>query len=68
LFPNVAAAMRAKGVASDVELCERLIDEAGLALVPGTAFGAPGHIRLSFAASTSTLNAALERLTEFFGH
>ena len=68
LFPNVEAAMRAKGAASDVELCERLIDEAGLALVPGTAFGAPGHIRLSFAASMTTLDAALARLTDFFAH
>jgi aspartate aminotransferase len=67
LFPNVAAAMSRKRVGSDVELCERLIDEAGIALVPGTAFGAPGHIRFSFAASLSTLEAALARLTEFLG-
>ena len=54
------------GAASDVELCERLIDDAGVALVPGTAFGAPGHVRLSFAASMSTLEAALARLQRFF--
>jgi aspartate aminotransferase len=66
LFPNVEAAIRAKRLTTDVELCERLLDEVGLALVPGTAFGAPGHLRLSFAASTSTLDAALARLAEFF--
>ncbi len=66
LFPNVEAAMRAKKAATDVELCERLIDEAGVALVPGTAFGAPGHVRFSFAASTSTLEDALSRLENFF--
>ena len=66
LFPNVEAAMQAKGAATDVELCERLLDEAGVALVPGTAFGAPGHLRLSFAASMSTLDTALARLDEFF--
>ena len=65
LFPNVETAMRAKGVATDIELCERLIDEAGVALVPGTAFGAPGHIRLSFAASMATLESALARLDGF---
>ena len=65
LFPNVEAAMQAKRVATDIELCERLLDEAGVALVPGTAFGAPGHLRLSFAASMSTLDAALTRLDEF---
>jgi aspartate aminotransferase len=68
LFPNVEAAMSRKNVGSDIELCERLIDEAGVALVPGTAFGAPGHIRFSFAASLSTLDAARARLVEFFGH
>jgi aspartate aminotransferase len=65
LFPNVETAMRAKGAATDIELCERLIDDAGVALVPGTAFGAPGHIRFSFAASMATLESALARLGEF---
>jgi aspartate aminotransferase len=65
LFPNVEGAMRTKGTATDIELCERLLDEAGVALVPGTAFGAPGHLRLSFAAHMSTLDAALTRLDGF---
>ncbi len=65
LFPNVEAAMREKGAATDVELCERLLDDAGVALVPGTAFGAPGHLRLSFAASLSTLDTALTRIDQF---
>jgi aspartate aminotransferase len=65
LFPNVEAAMRTKRAATDVALCERLIDDAGIALVPGSAFGAPGHLRLSFAASMSTLDAALARLGAF---
>jgi aspartate aminotransferase len=68
LLPNVEAAMRARRIATDVELCERLLDDAGLALVPGTAFGAPGHLRLSFAAAMSTLDAALARLDEFLRH
>jgi aspartate aminotransferase len=66
LFPNVEAAIRAKHLATDVELCERLLDDVGVALVPGTAFGAPGHLRLSFAASMRTLEAALARLEKFF--
>jgi aspartate aminotransferase len=65
LFPNVEGAMRAKKLATDVELCERFLDDAGVALVPGTAFGAPGHVRLSFAASVSTLDTAVTRLDEF---
>jgi aspartate aminotransferase len=65
LFPNVEAAMRQKGAATDVELCEQLLDAVGVALVPGTAFGAPGHLRLSFAASTVTLEDALARMRRF---
>ena len=65
LFPNVEAALRMKRVASDVELCERLLDGAGVALVPGSAFGAPGHLRLSFAASLETLGEALARIERF---
>jgi aspartate aminotransferase len=51
------------GIADDVELAEYLLDKAGVALVPGTAFGAPGYLRLSFATGMETLQAALERLT-----
>ena len=65
LLPNVEAAMRAKRIANDVELCERLLEDTGVALVPGAAFGAPGHVRLSFAASMTTLSAAIERLEQF---
>ena len=65
LFPNVEGAMRAKKAATDVVLCEQLLEATGVALVPGTAFGAPGHLRLSFAASTATLTAALSRMRDF---
>jgi aspartate aminotransferase len=65
LLPNVEAAMRAKRVTNDVEFCERLLEDVGVALVPGSAFGAPGHVRLSFAASMTTLRAAIERLEQF---
>ena len=65
LFPNVEAAIRMKRAASDVELCERLLEHAGVALVPGSAFGAPGHLRLSFAASLDTLAEAIARTEKF---
>jgi aspartate aminotransferase len=65
LFPNVEAAMRVKGAATDVELCEQLLEAAGVALVPGSAFGSPGHLRMSFAASLATLGDALERMQRF---
>lgn len=39
---------RLDGVNDDVELSEYLIEKAGVALVPGTAFGSSGYIRISF--------------------
>jgi aspartate aminotransferase len=65
LLPNVEGAMRATGLATDIEFCEQLLERTGVALVPGTAFGAPGHVRVSFAASLATLDAALARLRDF---
>ena len=50
------------GSADDNAFAEFLINEAGVAVVPGSAFGAPGHVRLSFAASTETLTDALGRM------
>ncbi|WP_018935500.1 pyridoxal phosphate-dependent aminotransferase [Thioalkalivibrio sp. ALJ24] len=64
-FPRVTDLMQRAGIDSDVTLGERLLDEAGVALVPGSAFGAPGHLRVSFATSLEMLDKALERLREF---
>jgi aspartate aminotransferase len=61
-FPNVEQAMRMVGAADDNAFAEFLINEAGVAVVPGSAFGAPGHFRLSFAASSDTLKDALGRM------
>jgi aspartate aminotransferase len=65
LFPSIAAAMRRKGIDDDVAFCAALLDSARVALVPGSAFGAPGHLRLSFAASLPTLDTALDRIEAF---
>ncbi len=62
-FANVAGAIAATpGVETDTEFAEYLINEAGVAGVPGSAFGAPGHIRLSFATDLDTLKDAMARL------
>jgi len=54
--------MRDVGAADDNAFAEFLINEAGVAVVPGSAFGAPGYVRLSFAAATETLQDALGRM------
>lgn len=62
-FPNVEGMIaRLDDLHSDVELAEYLINHAGVALVPGSAFGAPGYLRLSFATDLDTLREALRRL------
>lgn len=62
-FPDVRQAIEATpGVANDVQFAEFLLKEAGVALVPGSAFGAEGYQRLSFATGLDTLGKALERL------
>ncbi len=47
---------------NDVEFAEFLLNEAGVAVVPGSAFGSPGNMRLSFATSMQTLEDAISRI------
>jgi aspartate aminotransferase len=62
-FPDVSGAIAAlDSVEDDTGFAEYLLDKAGVAVVPGTAFGAPGHVRLSFACSLETLRQAVERI------
>ena len=51
---------------SDVEVANLLLDQVGVALVPGSAFGSPGHMRLSFATSMQNLQSAMERINQVF--
>ncbi len=65
LFPEVKGALQLLELADDQALTERLLDEVGIALVPGAAFGAPGHVRFSYATSLPILQSALQRLNRF---
>jgi aspartate aminotransferase len=70
-FPDVSALL-GKKVGNHVldttdALCDWLLEEHAVATVPGTAFGAPGSIRLSFAASEAELEKALARLQRGLG-
>ena len=55
------------GPVSAEELADRLLEEAGVAVLAGTAFGAQGadHLRLSYANSQANLTRALERMDAF---
>jgi len=61
-FAEVSRAMAALGCREDGEFAEMLLNDAGVAVVPGSGFGAPGHVRLSFACSMQTLEKALDRI------
>jgi aspartate aminotransferase len=66
-FADFRAAIRQLGFASDVQLAEHLLEKIGVALVPGSAFGAEGFLRLSFATSMQALDAALDRIQATLG-
>lgn len=67
-FPGMEGPLNSlPGVDDDVQLAEYLLEEAGVATVPGSAFGGPGHLRLSFAASMDTLEEAIRRLAGVLG-
>lgn len=66
-FPNVEGLIeQTAGIANDVELSAYILEKAEVALVPGSAFGAPGYVRLSFATSMENLQESIARLKKLF--
>ncbi len=64
-FPDFSAVIeRMEGIEDDLQFGEYLIEKAGVAMVPGSAFGAPGAMRISFATSQDNLEKALERVAK----
>ena len=61
-FPRISGAISNLGLAGDTDLVEFLINKADVACVAGSAFGAPGYMRLSFACSLNTLEEAINRI------
>jgi aspartate aminotransferase len=65
LFPNAREAAALAGYNNVDELVEALLEEAKVALVPGSGFGAPDNVRLSYATSLELLEKAVERIKQF---
>ena len=65
-FADFSGAIKQLGLANDIELAEKLL-EGGVALVPGSAFGAEGCMRFSFAVSLDTLKSAVSRIAAVLG-
>ncbi|HQL02437.1 MAG TPA: aminotransferase class I/II-fold pyridoxal phosphate-dependent enzyme, partial [Synergistales bacterium] len=71
VFLNVAGALgglfNGKKLEDDATFCEALLETEYVAAVPGTAFLAPGHIRLSYANSEAEIREGMARLKRFLG-
>lgn len=57
---------RGAGFSSDCDLAAAVLEHARVAVVPGSAFGAPGYLRMSYATSRANLQKAIDRLGAFF--
>ena len=64
-LPDVSELIQRMGLKDDMEFAEKLMDQTGLILTPGTPFGAPGCVRFSFASSMEELAKAMARFRDF---
>ena len=60
--PYIGKSLAGKTISDDVELCDALLEEFKVAVVPGSGFGTPGYVRLSYATSMDQIDTALDRL------
>ena len=64
-FPSFQAVIeRMEGIDDDVQLAQLILEKAEVALVPGSAFGLSGHLRLSYATDMASLEKALARIKQ----
>ncbi|MFV1984320.1 MAG: pyridoxal phosphate-dependent aminotransferase [Thiohalomonadales bacterium] len=62
-FPSVSGLInRINNISNDIDLAEFILNSVGVATVPGSAFGLPGYLRLSYATSMDNLNDAISRI------
>ena len=62
-FPSIEGLLNIKpSISNDLEFSEYLLNEAGLAVIPGSAFGAPGYIRICYTTGMKELTEAVKRM------
>jgi aspartate aminotransferase len=70
VFPDISVAFgkshNGRKIANDVDLCDALLEVKGVACVPGSAFGEPKALRISYTCPTAQLPEGLKRFREFF--
>jgi aspartate aminotransferase len=64
-YPNMGVVLGNSGIQNTQQLAERLLADAGVALVPGEAFGTSRHVRISYATSMEELVRGLDRIHQF---
>ncbi len=62
LFPDMTGVIKKLGLKDDIELAQYFIEKANVAMVPGTPFGQPDHIRISVATSMENLEKAMAQI------
>jgi len=63
-YPNISSAFT-RGIKDALDFSVRLLEEAHVAVVPGSAFGTTEHVRISYATSMETLDRGLARFAQF---
>lgn len=63
-YPNIASTF-GKGIRDCLDFSVRLLEEAHVAVVPGSAFGTADHVRISYAASIEQIEKGIARMAEF---
>lgn len=66
-YPNIGVALGKRGITSSLAFAERLLEQEGVAVVPGEAFGTDRHVRISYATSMQELEKGLNRIEKFLG-
>ncbi len=64
-YPNLGVVIGKNGIGNSLQLAERLLADAHVAVVPGEAFGTEQHVRISYAASMHDLERGLDRIHQF---
>lgn len=65
-LPNVSQVIKKLGLPSDIELAKLLLEKGDIAIVPGTEFGMPGYIRISYATNLEILATAMKKMAAVF--
>jgi aspartate aminotransferase len=65
---HLGRTIRGRRIDDDVALADLLLEQGGVALVPGTAFLSPGYLRMSYATSEQQIREGLSRLAAMLAH